>query len=207
MQERKLELRAFTYIDSMQPQYAAFVGTTVNGDIPIVGMAELFVEVGPGNEVFRVADLVLKSARVKPAVMLVEREFGLLEIHAEEQAAVKEGANAILAYLGLQVSDRVKPQIASTQMITNVDPYQAQLINNFRRGSMLVPGEALFILEIAPAGYIVLAANEAEKAANIKLIHVQNVGRFGRMYISGTESEARAGSDAAIAAIESVTGR
>lgn len=207
MQEKKLELRAFTYIDSMQPQYAAFVGTTVNGDIPIVGMAELFVEVGPGNEVFRVADIVLKSSRVKPAVMLVEREFGLLEIHAEEQAAVKQGADAILEYLHLEITDRVKPQIASTQLITNIDPYQAQLINNFRRGSMLVPGETLFILEIAPAGYIVLAANEAEKAANIKIIHIQNVGRFGRLYLSGTESEAMAGSEAAVSAIESVTGR
>lgn len=191
----------------MQPQYAAFVGSTVVGDIPIAGMSQLYVEVGPGNEVFRIADIVLKSSMVKPAVLLVEREFGLLEIHAEDQAAVKQGSETILEYLGLTVDQKVKPQIATKQIITNVDPYQAQLINKFRRGSMLVPGEALFILELAPAGYIVLAANEAEKATNINLIHLTNVGRFGRLFLSGTESEVLAAQEAAVAAIEAQVGR
>lgn len=207
MDKNNFELRTFVYLNRMQPQYAAFVGTTVAGDIPIAGMSQLFVEVGPGNEVFRIADIVLKSAKVKPAVLLVEREFGLLEIHAEDQAAVKQGSETILEYLGLTADQKVKPQIATTQIITNVDPYQAQLINKFRRGSMLVPGEALFILELAPAGYIVLAANEAEKATNISLIHLTNVGRFGRLFLSGTESEVLAAQEASISAIEALTGR
>ncbi len=207
MNKSNFELRTFVFLDRMQPQYAAFVGTTVVGDMPIVGMAQLFVEVGPGNEIFRIADIVLKSSQVRPAVLLVEREFGLLEIHAQDQAAVRQGSETILEYLNLKVEDRVKPTIATTQIITNVDPYQAQLINKFRRGGMIVPGQALFILELAPAGYIVLAANEAEKATNINLIHLTNVGRFGRLFLSGSESEVIAAKEAASSAIDSLTGR
>lgn len=207
MAERGLELRTYVFIDRMQPQYAAYVGTTVQGDIPVAGMSELYVEVGPGNEIFRIADIVLKSAPVRPAALVVEREFGMMEIHAPDQAAVLQGGRAILDYLGLEEGDRIRPKIASVQIITNVDPYQAQLINKFRRGGLLVPGETLFVLEVTPAGYIVLAANEAEKAAALKVVDIRNVGRFGRMFLSGTESEVLAGKEAALAAIEGLTGR
>ena len=202
-----LELRTYVFIDRMQPQYAAYVGTTVQGDIPIAGMSELFVEVGPGNEIFRIADIVLKSSQVKPASLVIEREFGMLEVHAEDQAAVLQGGEAILSYLGMEVSQRIKPKVASVQVITNVDPYQAQLINRFRKGGLLVPGETLFILEVAPSGYIVLAANEAEKAAGLKVVEIRNVGKFGRMFLSGSESEVLAGKEAALKAIEAIDGR
>jgi ethanolamine utilization microcompartment shell protein EutL len=206
MNQKKFELRAYAVIDRMQPQYAAFVGTTVNGDIPIAGMSQLYMEVAPGNEVFRIADVALKSAEVKPASMIVEREFGMLEVHASDQAAVLASGRAVLEYLGLTEDDRVRPQIASAQVITNVDPYQAQLINRFRRGSMLVPGETLFVMETAPAAYVAVAANEAEKAAGIKIIQISNVGRFGRMFVSGSESEVLAAKEAAMAIIEGMSG-
>jgi hypothetical protein len=105
------------------------------------------------------------------------------------------------------VEDRVKPEIASLQMVTNVDPYQAQLLNRFRRGSMIVPGETLLVAEVAPAGYINLGANEAEKGANIKIIHISSVGRFGRMWLSGSEAEILAAKTAAVSAIEGVSGK
>lgn len=202
-----MELRAYVFIDRMQPQYAAFVGTTVQGDIPVAGMCELFVEVAPGNEIFRLADIVLKAAAVKPSSLVIEREFGMLEVHAADQSAVRTAGEAALAHLGISEEGRVKPQVVSAQVITNVDPYQAQLINKFRRGGMLVPGETLLVLEVVPAAYIGLAANEAEKAAGLKIVHISNVGRFGRLFMSGRESDVLAAREAATAALEGLAGR
>ena len=102
----------------------------------------------------------------------------------------------------------MKPAIVSEQIISNTDAYQAQLINrDSRHGSILVPGETLFIMEVEPAAYISIAVNEAEKNADIKVVTFDPVGRFGRMYISGSESEVRSARDAAIAAITGVEGR
>src|SRR5713226_6950360 len=114
------QLRTYAFIDSMQPQAAAHVASTCQGDVPIAGMSELFIEVAPGNEVFRVADVALKAADVRPALQIIEREFGLLEIHSANQAEVLAAGSAVLDYLGLHETDRVRPVIASTQLITNV---------------------------------------------------------------------------------------
>ncbi|MEO2134383.1 BMC domain-containing protein [Microbacterium sp.] len=199
-------LRTYAFIDRMQPQCAAHVAATSPGDVPIAGMAELFIEMAPGNEVFRAADIALKAAGVRPALQIVEREYGLLEIHSEQQAEVLASGQAILDTLGLTEGDRIKPQVSSTQFITNVHPYQAQLLNKWRKGSLLMPGDSLFILECAPAAYVALAANEAEKAANIKVIEIRAVGRFGRMFLSGTESDVRTAMEAAVAALADITG-
>jgi len=202
----KFELRCYAYLDRMQPQYAAFVGTITQGDLPVQGMADLYIEVAPGNEVFRLVDIAVKATRAKPGAQLVEREFGMFEVHSYDQAEVIEAGKIVLDRLGLKITDRKKPEIASVQVITNVDPYQVQLLNRFRRGAMLVAGETLFILECAPAAYINLAANEAEKYANIKIIHISSVGRFGRMWLSGTEAEILAAKQAAVQALESIEG-
>lgn len=202
-----MELRAYVFIDRMQPQYAAYVGTTVQGDIPVAGMSQLFIEVAPGNEIFRLADIVLKSSRVKPASLVIEREFGMLEVHSSDQAAVLGAGEAVLGSLGLSENQRKKPAVVSAQVISNVDPYQAQLINKFRRGSMLVPGETLYVMEVAPAACVALAANEAEKATGLKIVEVRNVGKFGRLFMSGRESEVLAARDASVAAIQRVDGQ
>jgi len=199
-------LRTYAFIDRMQPQCAAHVAATSPGDVPLAGMAELFIEMAPGNEVFRAADIALKAAGVRPALQIIEREYGLLEIHSEQQAEVLASGEAVLAELGLTEDDRIKPQIASTQFITNVHPYQAQLLNKWRKGSLLMPGDSLFVMEVAPAAYVALAANEAEKAANITVIEIRAVGRFGRMFLSGTESDVRTAMEAAVAALEGITG-
>lgn len=201
------QLRTYAFIDSLQPQAAAHVAATSPGDVPVAGMAELFIEVAPGNEVFRCADIALKAADVRPALQIIEREFGLLEIHANTPSEVLSAGEAVLEYLGLQENDRIKPSIASSQMITNVTPYQAQLINKWRKGNLLLARSTLFVLEAQPAAYVCLAANEAEKAADISLIEIRAVGRFGRMFISGTESEVEAAAKAAIAALEEIGGR
>jgi ethanolamine utilization microcompartment shell protein EutL len=203
----EFQLRTYAFIDSMQPQAAAHVAATCQGDVPIAGMSELFIEVAPGNEIFRCADIALKAADVRPALQIIEREFGLLEIHSRTQAEVKAAGEAVLDHLGLTERDRVAPKVASSQFVTNVNPYQAQLINKWRKGNLLLPRSSLFVLEAAPAAYITLAANEAEKAATISLVEVRAVGRFGRLFISGTESETKTASEAAIAALNTLEGR
>jgi ethanolamine utilization microcompartment shell protein EutL len=191
----------------MQAQYAAFIGTITQGDLPTEGMASLYVEMAPGNEVFRMVDIAVKATEARPGAQIVEREFGMFEVHSHNQAAVIEAGEVVLSRLGLTVQERIKPQIASVQVITRVDPYQAQLLNRFRRGSMLVPGETMLVLECAPAAYINYACNEAEKKASIKIVHLSSVGRYGRMWLSGSEAEINTARNAAIQALEDLDGK
>ena len=201
----EFKLRCYCMLDRMQPQYAAFVGTITQGDLPTEGMASLYIEMSPGNEVFRTVDIAVKATEAKPGAQIVEREFGMFD--SLNQAAVIESGRVVLDRLGLKVEDRIKPAVASVQVITNVDPYQSQLLNRFRRGSMLVPGETMLVLEVAPAAYINYACNEAEKKASIKVIHISSVGRFGRMWLSGTEAEILTAKNASIQALESMQGK
>ncbi|MDP8246867.1 MAG: hypothetical protein P9M00_01920 [Candidatus Tritonobacter lacicola] len=202
-----VQLRTYIVLDSLQLQLASYVASSAKGFMPVSGMAALYVEVAPGMEINRVMDVALKSTDVRPAVMLVERAYGLLEVHSWDQGAVRQAGAAILDALGLQESDRLKPQVVATQIIRKIDAHQSQLINRNRKGSMLLADQTLFILETDPAGYAVLAANEAEKAANITLVEVRPFGRFGRLYLGGEERDIMVGSEAALAAIESVSGK
>ncbi len=203
----EFQLRAYCYLDRMQPQYAAFVGTITQGDLPVEGMASLYVEMAPGNWVFRVVDIAVKATEAKPGAQIVEREFGMFEIHSLSQEDVIQAGLMVLDQLGLAVTDRKKPEIASVQVITNVNPYQAQLLNRFSRGMMLVPGQTMLVMECAPAAYINLAVNEAEKAAPVNLMHVSSVGRFGRMWMSGSEADMIAARDAAKNALNDIEGQ
>lgn len=203
----QFQLRCFCLLDRMQAQYAAFVGTITQGDLPVEGMASLYIEMAPGNEAFRMVDIAVKATEAKPGAQIVEREFGMFEVHSLNQAAVIESGRVVLDRLGLKVEDRIRPKVVSVQVITHIDPYQAQLLNRFRKGSMLVPGETMLVLECAPAAYINFACNEAEKKASIKIIHVSSVGRFGRMWLSGSESEIVNAKNAAMQALESLQGR
>lgn len=204
----KINLRTFIIIDNMQPQYAAVSGTVVKGDMCLAGMAQLYLEIEPGSSVYKLVDTALKQTNVKPGFQIVEREYGEVELHSFNVEDVIEAGQAILNECSLNISDRMKPKVVSEQIISNVNPYQAQLINRDNRfGSLLVPGESLFILEVEPAGYISIAVNEAEKNSDIKLITFDPVGRFGRMYVSGSESEVRSARTAAIDCINNINGR
>jgi len=199
-----VDLRSYIFLDSLQPQLTAFIGSTARGFLPIVGDASLWVEISPGIEINRMTDIAVKATNVRPAVQVVERLFGLLEVHSPSQADVRAAGTAILDALGLQESDRWKPTVFSSQVIRHVDDHHAQLINRNRDGSMLIPGQTLYILEVEPAAYAVLAANEAEKAAHITLIEVRPFGSFGRLWLGGEERDIMAGYGAAVDAIESV---
>jgi hypothetical protein len=191
----------------MQPQYGALTGKTMQGEIPVEGMAEIYIETAPASDIYKVMDIALKTTDVRAGALAVEREYGSLEIHSRHQESVLVAGRQALDVLGLTENDRMKPEILSSLLISNVDAFQAQLINRTSFGGLLLAGQTLCVLEVLPAAYIVLAANEAEKAANITLVNYTPRGRSGRLYFSGTDSEVRQARDAAIKAIEALPGR
>lgn len=201
------ELRSFFILDQLQEQIASFMASTVQGYMPVAGMANLFVEVAPGMEIVRLLDIAVKATNVRPAIQVVERSFGTLEVHSESQAEVRQAGHAVLEALGAKESDRMKPRIASSTVIRKVDPYQASLINKNRDGSMLLGGQTLFILETQPALYAILAANEAEKASRVTLVDIRPFGNFGRLYLGGEEADVVVGSEAAVKSLEGLSGR
>jgi hypothetical protein len=194
-------------LDSLQPQYAAFLGTIAQGFLPLAGDASLFVEISPGIEINRLTDIALKATHVRPGMQIVERYYGLLEVHSGSQADTRAAGDAILADIGLSEADRRKPKILSSQVIRRVDDHQVQLINRMRHGHMIIPGQTLYVLEVEPAAYAALAANEAEKAADINILEVRAFGSMGRVYLGGEERDIDVGWRAAVAAIEGVEGR
>lgn len=202
-----IDLRGYSFLDSLQPQYAAFLGTVAQGFLPLAGDASLYVEISPGIEINRLTDVALKATTVKPAMQIVERYFGLLEVHSPSQAETRAAGAAILAEIGAQETDRFKPRIASSQIIRRIDDHQAQLINRMRHGQMIIPGQTLYLLEMEPACYAALAANEAEKAANISVLEVRSFGSLGRVYLGGEERDIDVGWRAAVAALEGLAGR
>jgi hypothetical protein len=194
-----ITLRTYAFLDNMQDQLAGFIGTTARGYLPVGGVAALFIETAPGLVINRLTDVALKATSVTPGIMVVERSFGLLEVHYRDQGQVLE-------YLGIEETGRLKPRLVSQEVIRGVEPYHAQILNKMRFGDMLIAGESLFILEVEPAGYVAFAANEALKAARVKLIDASLFGAFGRLYLAGPEAQIDAAQSAAQRAIEGVTG-
>ncbi|HEV2104848.1 MAG TPA: hypothetical protein VGU27_03900 [Candidatus Eisenbacteria bacterium] len=200
-------LRTYVFLDALQPQLAAFIGTTARGFLPVPGDASMFIETAPGLIINRITDVALKATQATPAIMVVERAFGLLEFHHRDKGQVLDGGQAVLDHLGVGEADRLRPRVVSDQVIRAVEPYHAQVINKVRYGDMLIAGESLFILESEPAGYIAFAANEALKAARIKLVDASLFGAYGRLYLSGPEAQIDAAREAAVRALGTVQGR
>jgi hypothetical protein len=202
-----ITLRTYCFLDALQPQLATFMGKTARGFLPVPGQASLWVEIAPGIAINRVTDAALKATAVQPAIQVVERAYGLLEVHHADQGEVLSAGATILGHLELRQEDRLQPKVLTSQIIRSIEAYQTQIINRSSQGMMILPGESLFILETEPAGYAVLAANEAEKAARVSLVNVTPYGAFGRLYLSGPEAEIDAAAAAASAALRGVTGR
>jgi len=202
-----VELRAFAFIDQLQKQLVGYIGSTARGYYPIAGQAAIFMEIAPGIEINSITDAVLKKANVMPGAMVVERTYGMLEVHADSPADVKEAGDVVLDYLGMQEKDRLKPKILAAETIERTDPYMSQIVNRFRAASMMIVDDTLYILECLPAGYAGYAANQAEKAADIKLIHVTVFGATGRVYLSGTTSAIQAAKEAAEQSLLALDGK
>ncbi len=201
------ELRTYVFIDSLQPQFASFLGTVAQGFLPVAGQASLFVEISPGMEINRITDVALKAVDVTPGMQIVERLYGMLELHSHSQADVRAAGRAILESLNLKEEDRIKPQVFTSQVIRRITDHHTQLINRMRHGNMIEPGQTLYVMECAPAGYAAIAANEAEKAARINVLEVRAFGSFGRVYLGGEERDIDVGYRAAEQAIADIQGR
>ena len=198
-----VELRTYVYIDSLQPQLAEYMASVSQGFPPVPGDACLWVEVSPGMAVHRVTDIALKASQVKLTQQVVKRAFGSMVIHHRDQSDVIEAGRILLSSIGASVDDRDHCHIEWQEIIRGMTSDHAVLINRQHRGgSMMMPGESMFILETQPAGYIIYAANQAEKAANITLIDVRAVGAYGRLTISGKEADVEEAAAAAMRAVE-----
>ncbi|GMV12947.1 MAG: hypothetical protein HS104_08535 [Polyangiaceae bacterium] len=202
-----VDLRSFVFLDSLQPQHAAFLGTVAKGFLPVRGQASLFIEIAPGIEINRLTDIAVKATSVKPGMQIVERLYGLLELHHDEQAEVRRAGEAILKEIGAEESSRIKPEILSSTVIRHLDDRQTQLINRVRHGHMIVAGQTLYTLEVQPAANAALAANEAEKAARIKVLEIVSFGSLGRVYLAGEDRDIDVAVPAAERAINGLAGR
>jgi hypothetical protein len=201
-----VQLRTFTYLNVLQPQLAGFFQTVSSGFQPLAGQASLIVEVAPGIAINSLTDAALKRTRVMPGMQIVERSYGMVELHHFDQGDVRAAGEAILERAGTRLEDRIAPQIISREIIHGIDGHQAMLVNRMRHGQLLLETETLYVLETAPAGYAALAANEAEKAARINLLEVISFGAFGRLYLGGSEEEIQQAAEAAERALRSVRG-
>ncbi|MCB9744844.1 MAG: BMC domain-containing protein [Alphaproteobacteria bacterium] len=202
-----IDVRTFTYVDILQPQTAGFLGTVSQGYMPLEGEASLFVEVSPGMDINRVTDVVLKQTACTPGMQVVERHYGALEIHHADQGQVRAAGAAIEEALGVKELDRLRPRVVSQEIIHGVTGYHSQIVNRFRHGNYIHENQVLYILEVHPAGYALIATNEAEKAANIEVLEFMAIGAFGRIYLGGSEAEIEEAAKAAIAALEAIDGR
>jgi len=202
-----IDLRTYVFIDSLQLQMASFLCTVSRGYFPVADQACSIVEISPGIEINRLTDIALKAPRVTPGIQVVERLFGLLEVHSDSQGDARQAGAAILRELGLREEDRMKPKVLTSQLIKNISDHHAQLINKTRYGNMVLRGDTLYVLEMEPAGYAYYAANEAEKASRINIVNVNGFGRFGRVYIAGAESEVLVSKEIEESCLSDITGR
>ncbi len=203
----RIELRCFTYIDVLQPQTAAFLATVSRGYMPLKRQAAVFFEVAPGMDVNVVTDIALKQTSCTPGMQVVERQFGCLQLQHTDQGQVRAAGDAVLNALESTAQERLKPRIVSQQTITGITGYHAQITNRMRHGNIIDEGQTLWILECHPAGYALIAANEAEKAAKVEILEIVAFGAFGRLYLAGGEEDIAQASAAALAALEAIDGR
>lgn len=202
-----VSLRTYVFLDSLQPQLTAHICSTCRGFWPIPYEAALYIETAPGMAIHRLLDRALKSTRVHPATIVVERAYGMMLLHSDDKGEVLSAGQAILDMLEHKEEDRIQPKLVTNQIIRSIEPDHAQCVNKIRYGSMITPGESLLIMETQPAAYISFAANEAEKAANVLLLECQSFGAYGRLYMGGTEAEIDSAAAAANAAIAGISGK
>ncbi|MCK4782308.1 MAG: hypothetical protein KAV87_01055 [Desulfobacteraceae bacterium] len=201
------ELRAFCHLDRLQPQFASLFACRCRGFLSVEGMASLFVEVVPGVEINRLTDIALKITNSRPGEMIVERRYGMLEIHASDREEVLHAGQMILDELGVNEEERLAPHILATSIINKIDPYQAVIINRNSRGMLILGGDDVYLLEVTPAAYSSIAANDAEKHCNVRLVDIRFFGASGRLYLAGTESEIQAAAKRVVETLKSLKGR
>ncbi|CAA9358651.1 MAG: FIG00997292: hypothetical protein [uncultured Nocardioidaceae bacterium] len=205
------ELRVYLLVEDLQPQFAAYLGTPTRarGYPPFAGQHSLIVEVAPGLSIERVTDLALRAVpSVEPGILFVERQFGVLEVHASSLAEVRRAGAAILDGIGASPGDQLRPQVLFHDVIEDLGDQHAVIINRTRQASMVLPGQTLLVYEVTPALFAAVAANAAEKVApGTTLVDVSMIGAAGRVYLAGTTEEVTRARDEITRVLERVEGR
>jgi hypothetical protein len=205
------ELRVYLPIEDLQPQFSAWLSspTRARAYPPFKGQNSLIIEVAPALSIHKIADLALKAAPdMEPGLLFTERQFGLLELHADKMADLDAAGNAILNGIGASESEQLSPKILYHEIIEDLADQHALILNRSRDGSILIPGVSLLIYEMTPALFACVAANEAEKVApNATINDVQMMGASGRIFMSGTFDEMKIARDRITEVLSNITGR
>lgn len=202
-----VELRGALVIDHMQPQFAATIAANSDGYFPVSGESAFWLETRPGIVVNRLLDVALKACDVRPGALITERSYGTLEVHGPDQGQVREAGEAVLRAMDCSAEDGLAPNVMTDEVIRQIDDHQAMLVNRGRSGMLVLGKDTLYTLEVNPAVWVLLAANEAEKAAPIRIVGLENNGAVGRMRLAGTDAEIDAAVDAVHRVLADVVGR
>jgi hypothetical protein len=206
-----VELRVYLPIPDLQAQFAAYLGTPTRarGYPPVEGEHALIVEVAPALAIERIIDLALKAVpEVEPGIHFVERQFGVLEVHAPDPEHVERAGAAILEGIGATAQDTLRPRLLDMDVIENITDQHAVIINRNREASMVLPGQTLLVVEMAPALFAAVATNAAEQVAPaLALVHVSMIGAAGRVYLAGSTSDIVKAREQIVRVLEAVTGR
>jgi hypothetical protein len=207
----EVELRVYLPIPELGRQFAAYLGTPLRarGYPPVEGDHALIVEVAPGLAIERIIDLALKSVPdVEPGIHFVERQFGVLEVHAPDPALVERAGAAILEGIGATAEDTLRPTISYIDVIEDVTDQHAVIVNRNREASMLLPGQTLLVVEVVPALFAAVAANAAERVSpGATLVTVSMIGAAGRVYLAGSTPDIVRARDEITRVLEGVRGR
>jgi hypothetical protein len=209
--ETPVELRVYLPIPDLAPQFAAYLGTPTRarGYPPMEGEHALIVEVAPALAIERIIDLALKAVpEVEPGIHYVERQFGVLEVHAGDPRYVERAGEAILAGIGATAQDTLRPRLLYVGVIDDITDQHAVILNRVREASMVLPGQTLLVVEVAPALFAAVAANAAERVAPaLTLVSVSMIGAAGRVYLAGQTSDIVRAREEIVRVLEAVTGR
>lgn len=204
------QLRVCLTLTNLQRQFAAWFSSPVGarGYVAMEGANSLLVEVAPGMAIQRIVDTALRSEPdLVPGMLAVERQFGVMELHSDDEAILERGKKAMLKGMGASESDMLPPQILYSDIIDDITDQHAVMINRARQANMIMPGQCLLIMEVAPALYGAVMGNESEKAVpQNTLVECSMIGASGRMYLAGERKDlevAKAAVEAALAALAS----
>lgn len=202
MSTHEFELRTLTFIDSLQPQLAQYIAKDNRVYDPSEYDAALLIEIAPAMEIHTMIDIALKATRSRLGSVVTERVFGLMMVHHPDQGEVKEAGNAVLKQSHLDENQRADVKILTQKVIRSVEQDHAIMFTGLAKGNMVLAGDSVFILEATPAAYLMIACNEALKAADVKLIDLKPFGATGRLIMSGAESQIDSSAEAASKILE-----
>jgi ethanolamine utilization microcompartment shell protein EutS len=197
MSAQGFELRTLTFIDSLQPQLAQYIAKDNRVYDPSEYDAALLIEIAPAMEIHTMIDVALKATKVRLGSVVTERIYGTMMVHHADQGEVREAGSAVLRQAQLDENQRSEVEILTQKTIRSIEQDHAIMFTGLAKGNMVLAGDSVFILEATPAAYLMIACNEALKAAEVKLIDIKPFGATGRLILSGPESEIDSSAEAA----------